>query len=190
MFGPGGPGRPGGPRGGRPPRGGMFGFGGGIFGPGGRAWGPGFKFPGPIPKAPGGSVANSGEYFSGKAAKVQTDLYCNYRMATENTGSKVKGCIAAYRLYAMGPLHYNVFSSRVAAATRDLEEHRITEEQSKYRKLKAADKYYTYLYKVGLYSKEAFEFELKNYAKKIGALGDDEYIFDQVLDESSIGKSR
>lgn len=187
MYGPGG-GGPGGPRGGRPPRG--FGFGGGMFGPGGRAWGPDFKFPGPIPRAPGGSVASTGDYYSGKKAKIQTEFYCNSRMATQITGSKVKGYITACRLYAMGPLHYNVFLSRVDAATQDLAEHRITDEQCKYRKLKAADKYYTYLYKVGLYSKEVFEFELKNYAKGIGVIGDETYIIDQVIDESSVGRSR
>lgn len=195
MFGPGG-GMPGGPGGGRPggpgfggPHGGP-GFG-GAFGHGGRfhgGWGRGY--PGPIRKAPGGTVATNGDYFSGKTAKVQTDFYCNRKLVAKNTGSKTKGFIAAYRLYAMGPLHYNVFTSRIEAATKDFAERRITDEQCKYRKLKAADKYYSYMYSVGLYTKEQFEYELNNYANEIGVNRDDSYIIEQVFEESKVSRSR
>lgn len=182
----------GGPHGPRGPHGphGPGPMGGGMFGPGGRAWGPGFKFPGPIRRAPGGDVASTGDYFSGVEANFTVSMYCNTKIIGKNKGSKIVGFLGATRLYTMGPLHYNIFTSRVEAATRDLAERRITEEQSKYRKLKAADKYYGYMFKVGIYTKEEFEYELKNFANEIGANGENSYIYEQVLDESNIGKSR
>lgn len=189
MFGPGGGmpggGMPGGP-GGMP--GGPHGHGGGFRGGWDGGWGR--KFPGPIRRAPGGDVASTGDYFSGKSAKVQSDFYCNRKLVARNTGSKVKGFISAYRLYAMGPLHYNVFSSRIDAANKDFSERRITDEQCKYRKLKAADKYYSYMYSVGLYTKEQFEYELSNYATEIGVGQTDSYIIEQVFEESKVSRSR
>ena len=155
--------------------------------PGGRpAWGPGFKFWGPIPKAPGGTVSSTGDYFSGRSAKTYVDFYCNSKIVKHNTGSSTKAFISSIRLYSMGPLHHNIFGSRIAAADADLSENRITAEQAMYRKLKAAAKYYSYLYKVGLHTKATFVYELRNYAKDIGAYNDNWYIFEQVIEENGI----
>ena len=188
MSGPGGPGGPRGPRG--PMPGGMFGPGGGIFGPGGRAWGPGFKFPGPIPPAPGGNVYSDGESWASKRANDSVNWYCNSKIVVKNTKSKVKGFISAFRLHTTGSLHYNLFMTKVAAATQDFTERRITDEQCKYRKLKAADKYYSYLYKVGLYTRERYKYEMRNFAKNSSVKENESYIIEQVFEESSISRSR
>ena len=171
-----------------PPPGGGFpgGHHGGHHHGGRPAWGPGFKFWGPVSKAPGGDVASTGDYFSEKAAKTHVGFYCNSKIIKKNTGSGFKSFIGAYRMNMTGPLHSNVFASRVESIERDFSEHRITEEQAKYRKLKAAAKYYSYLLSVGIYTKLSFVFELQNYAEEIGALGENRYIFEQVVEENGI----
>lgn len=169
-----------------PPGGFPGGYHGGHHHGGRPVWGPGFKFWGPVSKAPGGDVASTGDYFSEKTAKTHVGFYCNSKIIKKNTGSGFKSFIGAYRMHTTGPLHYNVFASRIESIERDFLEHRITEEQAKYRKLKAAAKYYSYLLSVGIYTKSSFVFELQNYAAEIGALDSNRYIFEQVVEENGI----
>lgn len=150
----------------------------------------GDKRPGPIPNAPGGNVASTGDTFSGFYAETVVNFEMNSKKVRKNTGSLTKGIISATRLFYTGSLHYNVFTSRVNAVESDFKERRITEEQAKYRKLKAADKYYSYMHKIGYYTNEQFVYELQNYAEKIGAVNDDSYIFEQVLEESKVSRRR
>lgn len=177
MHGPGRPG-PGGPGPGM--------FGGGIFGPGGSAWGPDFKFPGPVSPARGGSVASTGDSFSGWYTSSKVNFKFNSIQVAENTGSKTRGFFSAARMFTAGPMHFSSFSARVEAAQSDYDDKRITDEVCKYRKLKAADKYHSYLYKLGYYTKEQFVYEIVNFAQEIKAWGEDEYICQQVLEESKV----
>ncbi len=159
------------------------------FGRGSMPWGPGFKIPGPIPRAPGGTVVSDASP-SAKSAKASVDFYCNKKIVAIHTGSKLKGFISASRMNVMGPLHYNVYLSRIAAADKDYAEKRITEEQCKYRKLKAADKYHSYLFNLGLYTEQQYEYEVETYAREIGVGEDEQYIVDQVFDESKTTRHR
>lgn len=183
MHGPGGPGAPGGP-GGRPPRHRFFG--GSIFGPGGRAWGPGFKMPGPIPHAYGGDTSSNGATYSERSAKKWAKSYVNKRTIQNNTGSKVKGIILGSRLNMTGPLHEGLYVSRIKSVDNLLAEKRITAEVAKYRKLKANFAYNSYLLKCELLTDVEFIEAMKSFAGQIGAVGEDSYILEQVLEENGI----
>ncbi len=161
----------------------------GPFGGGRMNLGPGFKIPGPIPRAPGGTVISDASP-SAKSAKDSNDFYCNRKIVAIHTGSKLKGFISASRMNVMGPLHYNVYLSRIAAADKDFAEKRITDEQCKYRKLKAADKYHSYLFNLGLCTEQQYEYEVEAYAKEIGVGEEEKYIVDQVFDESKTTRYR
>ena len=177
MYGPGGPGFPGGRPGG-------FGF----FGHGGpMKWGPGYKFPGPVRRAQGGNVATSGDSVADIISDTIIDFNNDSLKVRKTTGSKAAGFISASRMFFTESLHYNMFMTRVNAAEKDLSEKRITAKQAKYRKLKAADKFHTYLYKVGYYTAAEYKDALEKYASQEI---NDFFIYQQVLNESKVPSSR
>lgn len=169
-----------GPGGGRPPRRGFFGFGGGA------KYGYGWKMPGPIPPPPGGREPGYDSTFPEKVAKKHVDNYCNRKTIQRNTGSKIKGIILGSRLSMTGPLHEGLYVSRIKSVDNLLAEKRITAEVAKYRKLKANFAYNSYLLKCELLTGVSFIEAMKEFAAQIGAVGEDSYILEQVLEENGI----
>lgn len=173
MHGPGGPG-------GRPPRRGFFGFGGGV------RYDYGWKMPGPIPPTPTGGDRSFDSTLPEQIGKAKVDRYCNRKKIERNTGSKLKGIILGSRLSTTGPLHEGLYVSRIKSVDNLLAEKRITAEVAKYRKLKANFAYNSYLLKCELLTDVELIEAMKEFAGQIGAVGEDSYILEQVLEENGI----
>lgn len=187
MHGPGGP-HGGGPHGGGPHGGGPHGGPGFGGGPGMRG-GYGYKHPGPIKPAAGGYVATGDtfvdRYFAQRAKQRENfrDIGYNSRLSTK-LGRSLRGLIGASRMNLTGGMHYDVFQSKVEAADKLLKKEKISELVCKYRKLKAASKYFEYLFKVGKINKEEYRYEMDTYAKSIGVTQEKDYdAYLQVMDE-------
>lgn len=166
--------------GGPPPGPGFGGFGGS-----GR-YGYGWKVPGPIPPTPGGREPSYDSTLPDKIAKKHVDNYCNRKTIQRNTGSKLKGIILGSRLSLTGPLHEGLYVSRIQSVDNLLSEKRISSEVAKYRKLKAAFQYNSYLLKCELLTPVGLVEAMKEFAGQIGAVNDDAYIFEQVMEENGI----
>lgn len=159
----------------------------GFFGKrgGGRGMGP-FHGPGPMPRVHGNTTPSGGFSYSESAAKSWVNSYVNRTTIEYNTGSKLKGIILGSRLSMMGPMHESIYVSRIQSIDEKLAEKRITPEIAKYRKLKAAFEYNSYLLKCEYLTPVGFVETMKSFAGQIGALGDDSYIFEQVMEENGI----
>lgn len=175
MHGPGGPG-------GRPPRRGFFGFGRHGFSGGRGPWyGPGY-----VSRVPRNEKPYGGYSYSEMAARSWVNSYVNRKTIEHNTGSKIKGIILGSRLSMTGPLHEGLYVSRIKSVDNLLAEKRITAEVAKYRKLKANFAYNSYLLKCEFLTDVSFIESMKEFAAQIGAVGEDSYILEQVLEENGI----
>lgn len=175
----------------------------------GDNWGWGYKLDGPI-VGPDGSVASTGDLLSGEKAKASTDNFVNrlyiartlygnqFRTSAGKAvkidlkklsfGERTRVKFLARVLTFTKPMHFNMFMSRKKAIDDDLKDGYITEEQAKYRLYKAVDKYNSYLVKKNFYTPKGYLQSMSEYAKKQDSQHKYDYVMQQVLEESAVGR--
>ena len=118
-------------------------------------------------------------------ARYSVNLGSKMRFAINRNG-RLKGTVIGIFHIMTNGLFTSSFNRKIAIADENFENGKITEEQCKLKKMRAAADYFNYLQKIGYYDENSVSTEMHYFANKLGVEYDDSI----ELEEPENGRTR